>query len=175
MRLALELVGERLQPLLDAAVRERLLEQPVGEPRVAREKRTVQIGAVRALVAAALEARLPVVPEPKDDPAERLGAVVQDGAARVVLEAGQGLTGPRALEKHVADHAALAGDRVERKQPDPRELHAGDVAVVSPEQLIPAAHGEERGAALDRLAERLALRRQVVCDELLFAICPPPT
>ena len=170
MALVLELVGERIEPLLDAGVRERLFQQPVGEPRVARQQRPVEVRAVRALVAAALEAGGAVVPEARDDAAERLGAVVEDRAAGVVLEPGERLAGPGALEQHVADHPPLARDRVQRQQPDPGQLDARDVAIEAPEQLVAAADGQERGAALDGLAERLALRGEVVRDELLLAV-----
>ena len=71
--------------------------------------------------------RLAVVAESGDDAAERLGARVEERAARVVLEAGQRapLAGLElALEQDVADHPPLAGDRVQRKQADARQLVA---------------------------------------------------
>ena len=64
----------------------------------------------------------------------------------------------------------VARDRVERQQPDPGQLGAGDVAVEAAEQLVAAAHREERRAAVDRLAQRARLRREVVRDELLLAV-----
>ena len=45
-----------------------------------------------------------------------------------------------------------------------------DVAVEAAEQLVAAADGEERRAALDRLAQRVRLRREVVRDERLLAV-----
>ena len=51
--------------------RQRLREQPVGEPRVPRQQRTVEVRADRAADAAPLEAGLAVVPEPVEDAAER--------------------------------------------------------------------------------------------------------
>ena len=91
MRAALELVGQRLELAAPRrrSVRERLREQPVGEPRVARQERPVEVRADRAAGAAALEAALAVVAEAGDDAAERLGAGVEPRAAGVVLEAGE--------------------------------------------------------------------------------------
>ena len=56
MGFALELVRQRLEAFLDTRVGERLFQQPVRKPRIARQERAVEIRAVRALVAAALEA-----------------------------------------------------------------------------------------------------------------------
>ena len=130
----------------------------------------MEVGAVDAPCAAALEAGDAVVPEPRDDAAERLGAVVEDRAAGVVLEARERLAGPGAVEQHVADHPALAGDRRERQQADPGQLGAREVAVVAAEQLVAAAHREECGSALDSRVQRRALGREVGRDELLLAI-----
>src|SRR5205807_365561 len=124
VRAAFELVGQRLEPRWGVgaeAVRERLREQPVREPRVAREQRPVEVGADHAAGAAALEAALPVVAEPGEDASERLGTGVEPRASRVVLEPGERapLAGLElALEQHVADHAALSRDCLEREQPD---------------------------------------------------------
>src|SRR5437764_8951432 len=109
MRLTLELVRERLERGLGALVGECLLEDAVGEPRVAWEQRAVQVRAVRAPVAAAFESRGAVVPEPARHPPERLRSLVEDRAPGVVLEPRERLAGPVALEQDVADHAALAG------------------------------------------------------------------
>ena len=69
----LEPVGQRLElrRLAAGRMRERLREQPVGEPRVARQQRPVQVRADRPADAAALEAGVAVVAEPGDDAAER--------------------------------------------------------------------------------------------------------
>ena len=88
----------------------------------------------------------------------------------MVLEAGERLAGPGALEQDVADHAPLAGDGVQRQQAGAGQLDAAQVAVVRAEQLVAAADGEERGAALDRVAQRLGARREVRRDELLLAV-----
>ena len=77
--------------------------------------------------AAALQAALAVVPEPGDDAAERLRAGVEARPAGVVLEAREraphaGLE--LALEQDVADHPPLAGDRLEREEPDAGQLGA---------------------------------------------------
>ena len=108
--------------------------------------------------AAALVAALAVVAEAGDDAAERLGAGVEQRAARVVLEAGQRPPLARlqlALEQDVADHPPRPGDRVEREE---RRRPGSSVAATSrydaPEQLVAAADGEHRRAARDRLAQR---------------------
>src|SRR5581483_6636343 len=112
--------------------------------------------------AAALVARHSVVAEPGDHAPERLRALVEDRPAGVVLETREGLPGPRAVEEHVADHPRLARDRVQRQQPDPGKVGAGDIAVGTAEQLVAAADREERGAAFDRLPERVRLRDEIV-------------
>ena len=93
----------------------------------------------------------------------------------MVLEAGQRPPVARvelALEQDVADHAPLAGDRLEREEPDAGQLDAGQVAVEAAEQLVAAADGEQGRAAGDGRAERLALRGQVGRDQRLLAILP---
>ena len=87
----------------------------------------MQVRAERAAGAAALVAALAVVAEAGHDAAERLGTLVEQRAARVVLEAGERapLAGLElALEQDVADHPPLAGDRVQREQADARQLGA---------------------------------------------------
>src|SRR5437763_10167926 len=111
-------------------MRERLRKQPVGEPRVARQERAVQIRPDRATEAAALVARLAVVPEAGDDAAERLGAGVELCAARMILEAGDP-PDDVALEEHVADHPRLAGDRLERQQSHAGHVLAGKALVAA--------------------------------------------
>src|SRR5438477_619466 len=126
----------------------------------------------RAAEAAALEAALAVVPEPSEDAPQRLGTGVEDRPSGVVLEPGERRAGPVAFEQHVADHPPLAGDRVEREQPDAGQHAPEPVAVEAAEQLIAAADREHGGAAGDRLPQRLALRGEVVRDERLLSILP---
>src|SRR5262245_14958560 len=175
VRLPLELVGQRLElDLPGGRVGERVGEQAVGEPRVAGQQRAVEVRAVDPAGATALVTGLAVVAEARDHAPERLGAVVQVRAAGVVLEAGEraALAGPGAVEQDVADHAALAGDRAEREQADPRQLSTGAVAVEAAEQLVAAAHGEKRGAAGNRIVESGPLGHEVGRDEPLLAILP---
>ena len=68
----------------------------------------------------------------------------------MVLEAGDRRPHPRlelALDQDVADHAPLAGDRVERQEADAGHLLAVAAAVAAAEQLVAAADGEQRRAA----------------------------
>src|SRR5205085_8092243 len=100
------------------AVRERLREQPVREPRVARQERAVQVRPHDPAGPAALVAALAVVAEARDDAAERLGARVQVRPAGVVLEARECPFVARltlALQQPVAGHPAVARDRLERE------------------------------------------------------------
>src|SRR5436190_16733124 len=139
---------------------DRLRQEPVGKPRVAGQERTVEVRPDRAADTTALIAARAVVAEPGHDAAERLGALVEDRPAGVVLEARERLPPAGlqlALEEHVPDHAPRACDRVEREQADARLLCAALVAVEATEQLIATADGEEGGAVLERLTER---RRQ---------------
>ena len=170
----LEGVLERLElgRLLAGRVRQRLCEQPVGEPGIPRQQRAVEVRADRAADAAALEAGLAVVPEAGDDAAERLGAGVEQRAAGVVLEACERPPRPLAVEQHVADHAALAGDRLVREQPDAWQQRARSLAIAAAEQLVAAADGEQGGAALDGRPDRLALPGEVGRDQRLLAILP---
>ena len=113
------------------------------------------------------------MPKPASDAPERLGAVLEHRAAGVVLEAGQRapLAGLElALEQDVADHPPLAGDRVQRQQPDARQLVAALVAVEAPEELVAAADRERRGSALDGLPQRRPQRRERRGDQLLLAV-----
>ena len=84
----------------------------------------MQVRAERAPDAAALEAGRAVVAEAGDHAPERLGARVEDRPAGVVLEARERacLAVELALEQDVADHPALAGDRLEREDAGAREL-----------------------------------------------------
>src|SRR4029453_16148412 len=110
VRLSLEAVRQRLQLRRSFArrVRERLRQQPVGKPWISREQRAVEVRADRPADPDALVARLTVVPEPGDDPSERLGTRIQAGATGVVLETRDrtALAGLElALDQNVSDHA----------------------------------------------------------------------
>src|SRR5438445_4544995 len=86
MGLGFELVGERLELRhLAVAMRERLRQQPVGEPGIPGEERPVEVRAERTPHAAALPATLAVIAESGHDAAERLRTRVEASAARVVL------------------------------------------------------------------------------------------
>ncbi len=74
--------------------------------------------------------------------------------------------------QHVADHATLAGDRLQRQEADSRHALAVEAAVAAAEQLVAAADGERRRAAGDRLAESRSLPGEIVRHEELLAILP---
>src|SRR3954468_13519975 len=102
MRLHLERIVERVEHRRFAAglMGDRLCKQPVAEPRVAGQQRPVEVRTDRPARAATLVAALAVVPEARDDPAERLRALVQECSPGVVLEPGERarLARERALE-----------------------------------------------------------------------------
>src|SRR5207248_10999128 len=108
VRLRLEPVRKRLEDRhLAGALAERLRKQPVREPRVSGQQRAVAVRSERAAEPTARGARPAVVPEPRHDAAERLGALVEYRPAGMVLEAGKRPAVARlelAFEQHVADH-----------------------------------------------------------------------
>ena len=67
---------------------ERQLDQPIGEPDVLRQKRSVEVGADQVAAAHALVAVAPVVPVPLEDAAERPLSLAEVRTAAVILEAG---------------------------------------------------------------------------------------
>ena len=92
----------------------------------------------------------------------------------MVLEAGDRppLAGHElALEQDVADHPPLARDRLVREEADARAARvAVAVEIAAAEELVAAADGEQRRAAVDRRLDRRALRDEVRRDQRLLAI-----
>src|SRR5215475_9766229 len=82
-------VVEPRQRLAPAAPPQRLKEQPVGQPGVLGQDRTVQVGAVHPAVRRALAAVHAVVAASDDDPTEPAAARAEERLAAVVLEADQ--------------------------------------------------------------------------------------
>ena len=127
---------------------------------------------------AALVPRLPVVPEPGDHAAEWHRTRVEECPSGVVLEAGERAPVPRlelALEQDIADHAPLARHRLvgEETRPGRKRRRTGPVAAA--EELVAAAHGEQRGAAGHRLPDRVALAARSGATSACSRSCPPPT
>src|SRR5690554_5819765 len=83
VRGVLERVVERAQRAVEA---ERLLDEPVGEPRVLREERAVEVRPDDETLADALEPARPGVPVAAQDPPEGGDALAEVRAAPVVLE-----------------------------------------------------------------------------------------
>ncbi len=91
----------------------------------------------------------------------------------MVLEAGDRPPLARlklALEEHVADHPLVSGDGLEREKADARHVLAVKALVAAAEQLVAAAHGEHRGAAVDRFPQCVSLEEKILRDEQLLAI-----
>src|SRR5439155_10867213 len=147
-------------------------EQPVREPRIARQQRPVQVRADGPPHPAALQAGLAVVPEAGDDATGRLGAGIEPRPARVVLEPGQRAPGPLAVEEDVADHAPVTGDGLVREEADAGQIVAGHPLVAAPEQLVAPADREQRRAALDRRVDGTRLAREIFRDDRLLAVLP---
>ena len=101
---------------------------------------------------------------------ERERAVVEDRATRVILEPGESLPGPRALEENIADHPTFPGNRLERQETDARLVVPCDIAIEAPKQLVPATNGEEPGIGFDRLAKRIGLPHKVVGQAAFWSL-----
>src|SRR6266550_3667116 len=174
MRLGFEIIREGCElRRLAVTMHERLCEQPIGQPGVPRQEGAVEIRPDRRPDAAALPAALAVVAEPGNDAAEWLCFRIQACPSRVILEARKRAadTGLElALEQNVADHAPVAGDRVEGEEADPGQVSTVKVAVGAAEELVATADREQCGAARNRRAHALGLRNEVLCDERLFAV-----
>jgi hypothetical protein len=172
--LRFELVGKGRQlRRLTEAMGQGLAEEPVGEPGVARQKWPVEVGTDNPAHTTALEAALAVVPEARDDTPERIRAWIEPGSADVVLEAGERASDSGlelALEQHVADHASVPRNGVEREYSDAGQLCPVEVSVRAPEQLVAAADREHRGSAGHRPTYVFRLRGQILRDKCLLAV-----
>src|SRR5437763_15977090 len=104
----LEVVRQRLEPerLASRCMRERLCEQPVGEPGIPWQERSVQVCADRSSKPAAFEAALAGVAEAEDDTSERISARGERRAGGVGREAGERGARPGASERPVAQPAS---------------------------------------------------------------------
>ena len=169
-----EIVCERLQlRRLTEAVLERTHQEPVGQPRVARQEGPVKVRADCRADPHALEAALAVIAEAGHHPAEWLRALVEARDAGVVLETRHRPAHARlepALQQTVTDQAPLSGNRVEREDPGTRQFGAASPTVEPTEELVTAADGQHRCATRDRLADRLALRGEVGRNQRLLTI-----
>jgi len=164
----------RLRPV---AARERELDQPVGEPRVLRQQRAVEVRPEHVHPPHALESVLAVVAVPADHAAERLGALPEIGAPAVVLEPSEE---PRAraevdLDRDVADQArARLAKCLQLGETQPRDPLLAEPVTVS-EELVAAAYGEHDGAVLDGRREGRPLGLDHVGgDEHLVAVLAAP-
>ena len=104
---------------------------------------------------ATLETARSVVPEACYDSAQRLGTRFEHRSPRVVLEPGQrspnsGLE--LAFEQDVADHPALSGNGVERKDTGTGQFDSQAVPVEPTEKLVATTNGQTRRPSGHRLA-----------------------
>src|SRR4051794_32962192 len=96
---------------------------------------------------------LAVVAVPVHDPAQRLYALAQLGAAGMVLESDQSLRGlplQPAVEHDVSDHAPAAGLGHQVDEADAAHLVPLMAAVVVAEQLVAAADCQHAGTVVHR-------------------------
>src|SRR5260370_40887939 len=160
--------------VLDAATLERAPDRVVGELRVLRQQRTVEVRAEDGSLEAAFGLTLAVVAEAHPHAAQRPSFRPQVRAPAVILEADQGLwveVGQVGVDYHVADESALAGLGAHVDEADAGEpLAVGGLGVVAKE-LGAATHGEHAGAACDRALEcGLLGLDEVFVHERLLAI-----
>src|SRR5439155_2049214 len=113
-------------------VRDRLREQPVREPRVSWQQRSVQIRADGTAQPAAFVAAPAVVAETGDDAPQWLGVGVELRPPGVVLEAGERPARPGAIQQDIADHAAFAGNRLQREQTKTGQLRSTAITIETP-------------------------------------------
>src|ERR1700728_4418831 len=154
-RLHLQLIVERRE-LRDGDSQSRR-DQPVREPHVLGQQRTVQIGADHIAAARALEAALPVVAVPFQDPPQRLLAGAELRAPSVVLEAREYTRARRAarriaaallvealkshLDRDIADQTRRRGSLADAahgahvEQADARQPLAGTELIGAAQQL----------------------------------------
>ncbi len=156
---------------------ERGRDQTVGEPGVLRQKRAVQVGADHVLVPHSLVAVLAVVAVAVEHPSERCGVRAQVSPSAVVLEPREdpGAVAEIRLDRDVSDQPrARVADRLQVCDPQSRDRLVAQLVAV-PEQLVAAAHREQRDALIDRRGDRIALGpHHVLGDQDLIAILAAP-
>ena len=93
----------------------------------------------------------------------------------MVLEACEGAALARlelTLEQDVTNHACVAGDGLEREQPDPGQMGSLEIAVRATEELVPAADGERCDAVVDGGKDLGTLGREILGDQSLLPVLP---
>ena len=132
----------------------------------------MKIGADRPADAAALVAGVAVVPETGHDTAERLAP----GSRRVrpawfskpaTVRRWPGSSSQSSRTSPIIRRSPATVSCGKRPTPG---MSPVPVAVAAPEQLVAAADGEDRHAALDRLLVHRALRGEIRRDQRLLAI-----
>jgi hypothetical protein len=159
-------------------------DQVIGQRRVLRKGRPVQVGPDRIAVDAALQPVLGVVAATGEHRAQWLGTAVQVCPAAVVLEADEHPVAP--ADDEVADRADTARpgngvqpgpglrgpvDGVRAEDAEPGQLLAGRGAVVMPPELVAGADSEGGRPVLDRPPDPLALDvQQVIAYQALMGV-----
>ena len=122
----------------------------------------MQVGADCPLIAGTLEPVRPVVASAHNDAPQRLDASPQIRLPAMVLEADRRslLAVDVVYDQQVTDHARLAGKRVGVEQTGARDFGALAGAEKSSQQLVAAAHCQQRCASFDRLLDRFSIPGQ---------------
>src|SRR5438132_8089444 len=152
---------------------QRCREQAICQPRVLRQKRSVQITANGGLDDGAFGAILAVVAGADYCSAEWPDARPQKRPTRMVLEADQrpSLAVQVGFDEHVANVPLWAGHAADVKQTGAGQLLTLDGGVALAQQLIAAADRQQRRAVFDGLADSLAfLTQEIGRDHRLLAI-----
>src|SRR4051794_29504257 len=173
VRLVLEGVVERIE----AVETQRGGDEPVGEARVLRQQRAVQVGPDHVAAAHALEAVAAVVAVAAQHAAEWLLALALSRVrpAAVVLESGQHPDGPVEvdLDGDVADQARTGlAYRAQVDEADPGELLVAEL-VGGAGGLVAAAYRQHHLVGLGGGVQSVALDRgHVACTQGLVAVLP---
>ena len=115
----------------------------------------MQVGADDLPLQRSFGAVLAIVPGADDDLREGLRRRSEVCLSRVILEADE-RTFP--IGEDVADEARLPRDGMDVKQAEPLELRPFEGAIEMAEELVAAADRQDRGTAIDRGAQRVAVR-----------------
>ena len=132
----------------------------------------MEIGADGGVDATALVPRGSVVAVTRDHATERRAPESSSVRPGMVLEAGHRCREAVEIdvEEHVADQAPVAGDRLVREEAGPRHRRPVTAAIAATEQLIAAAHGEQRRSVVDGGANRIAASCEIGRNQRLLAI-----
>src|SRR3990170_51893 len=179
MRPDLQGIVERREVDQLIAPAKRHLDEMIGEPRILRQERAVEVRPIHGATDGPFGMVLPIVPESHDDLPERGRPGTEPRPPAVILEADE----RRAPEMRAADYDIA--DEPSRRRPgvfggEIEESHSHEVlavagTVVVPQQLIAAAHRQDDGSGCGGLAQGGTFHGAEVLDgEALLAVFATP-